>query len=83
MRVVQLGQDLHNASFPGYKVPLSVRGAPNISKALLATLGGRKGEGFCALGPRSTSLLDGSLRSASAAPPFRMNARSGPAHTTR
>jgi aromatic ring-opening dioxygenase LigB subunit len=36
----QLGQDLHNASFPGYKVPLSVKSAPAVTKALVTGLGG-------------------------------------------
>ena len=36
-----LGDDLHNASFPGYDVPLSAAGAKNISSALVETLGGR------------------------------------------
>merc|ERR1711924_562808 len=35
----ELGQDLHNASFPSYRVPLAVKGSPNISKALAARLG--------------------------------------------
>jgi len=34
----ELGQDLHNASFPSYRVPLAVHGTPNISKALVAAL---------------------------------------------
>lgn len=37
-----LGQDLHNASFPGYDVPLAVRGSRNVSTALVAALGGHR-----------------------------------------
>ena len=35
-----LGQDLHNASFPGYKVPLNVTLNSNVSDALIASLSG-------------------------------------------
>eukprot|EP00041_Stephanoeca_diplocostata_P026482 m.715272 g.715272 ORF g.715272 m.715272 type:complete len:332 (-) comp22978_c0_seq12:2905-3900(-) len=35
-----IGQDLHNASFPSYKVPLSVSMSPNISGDLVAVGGG-------------------------------------------
>lgn len=31
----QIGQDLHNASFPGYKVPLSVGLDPDVAAAIL------------------------------------------------